>query len=407
MPTRYGRSPWIDQFPKSRVPTYPAHRGPLKIDAAIVGGGLTGCVTAYAFAAAGIKVALFEADVLGRGASGASTGWIAEDPGISFVEVEKLVGARKTRQAWEAWRRAALDFAAVIRRLELKCDLEPRGSLLLATTVEQTARLSREQKSRRAAGFDAVAIKGPAIATEAGVANSLGLRGRDGATINPYRATLGFAAAAAHRGALIFEKSAVRKIGFNRKDAEVFTSAGSFRTRRVVIATAMPTSMLFRSLARHFWFKSSYLALTDPVPAKIRSHLGKRSAVIRDTAVPAHVVRWVDDERLLIAGADGPRPPDRLRETTIVQRTGQLMYELSTIYPDISGIMPAYGWDAPYALSGEGLPYFGAHRNFPHQLLAFGDSSPGVTGAYLASRILLRHYLDEVESSDEAFSFTR
>jgi glycine/D-amino acid oxidase-like deaminating enzyme len=407
MPTRYGRSPWIDQFPKSRVPTYPAHRGPIKVDAVIVGGGLTGCVTAYAFAAAGIKVALFEADALGRGASGASTGWIAEDPGISFVEVEKLVGARKTRQAWEAWRRAALDFASVIRRLELKCDLEPRGSLLLATTAEQTAPLSREQKSRRAAGFDAVTIKGPAIATEAGIANSLGLRGRDGATINPYRATLGFAAAATHRGALIFEKSAVRKIGFNRKDAEVFTSAGSFRTRRVVIATAMPTSMLFRSLARHFWFKSSYLALTDPVPAKIRNRLGKRSAVIRDTAVPSHVVRWVDDERLLIAGADGPRPADRLREKTIVQRTGQLMYELSTIYPDISGIMPAYGWDAPYALSGEGLPYFGAHRNFPHQLLAFGDSSPGVTGAYLASRILLRHYLDEVESSDEAFSFTR
>jgi glycine/D-amino acid oxidase-like deaminating enzyme len=69
--------------------------------------------------------------------------------------------------------------------------------------------------------------------------------------------------------------------------------------------------------------------------------------------------------------------------------------------------MPAYGWDSPYALTGEGLPYFGAHRNFPHQFLAFGDSSPGVTGAYLASRILLRHYLDEVESSDEAFSFTR
>src|SRR5262245_5957583 len=103
MPTRYGRSPWIDRFPKSRIPSYPAHRGPIKVDAAIVGGGLTGCVTAYAFAAAGIKVALFEADALGRGASGASTGWIAADPGTSFVEVENLVGLRKARHAWEAW----------------------------------------------------------------------------------------------------------------------------------------------------------------------------------------------------------------------------------------------------------------------------------------------------------------
>src|SRR5437773_11946590 len=100
MPTRYGRSPWIDQFPKSRLPSYPAHRGPIKVDAAIVGGGLTGCVTAYVFATAGIKVALFEADRLGQGASGGSSGWITEDPGFSFVEAEKLVGLRKARRAW-------------------------------------------------------------------------------------------------------------------------------------------------------------------------------------------------------------------------------------------------------------------------------------------------------------------
>ena len=39
-----------------------AERAPVTddIDVAIVGGGLTGCATAYAFAAAGIRVALFE-----------------------------------------------------------------------------------------------------------------------------------------------------------------------------------------------------------------------------------------------------------------------------------------------------------------------------------------------------------
>src|SRR6476659_145027 len=105
MPTRYGRSPWIDQFPKSRLPSYPAHRGALKVDAVIVGGGLTGCATAYAFAAAGIKVGLFEADRIGRGTSGGSTGWITDDPGVSFAEVEKLVGLRLARHAWQAWRR--------------------------------------------------------------------------------------------------------------------------------------------------------------------------------------------------------------------------------------------------------------------------------------------------------------
>jgi glycine/D-amino acid oxidase-like deaminating enzyme len=83
------------------------------------------------------------------------------------------------------------------------------------------------------------------------------------------------------------------------------------------------------------------------------------------------------------------------------------MYELSTLYPDISGILPDYGWDAPYARTSDGLPYIGPHRNFPHHLFAFGDSSHTITGAYLASRILLRHHLDEPAAADRHFGFTR
>ena len=406
MPTRYGRSPWVDQFPKSRVPTYPKHRGPLKIDVAIVGGGLAGCATAYAFAAAGVKVALFEAGRLGQGGSGASTGWISEDPGVVFADVEKVAGLGAARSAWRAWRRASLDFVALIKRLDIKCRLEPRGSLLVAATPDDAVRLTRDLRSRRAAGLEGSLMSARAILDDTAITASAGIRSPGGATIDPYRATLGLAAAAAHRGAQIFEQSPVKAITFNRKDACVSTAGGAFRVGRVVVATAMPTA-LHASLARHFWMKSTYLALTEPVPAKIRSHLGRRSAVLRDSATPPHVLRWVDDERLLIEGASAGRAAAKSRDKTIVQRTGQLMYELSTYYPDVSGLMPAYGWEAPFALTAVGVPYIGPHRNFPHQLFAFGDSSHGVTGAYLASRILLRHHLGELDAADEAFAFTR
>lgn len=406
MPTRYGRSPWIDLFPKSRVPVYPKHRGPLTIDVAIVGGGLTGCAAAYACAAAGMKVALFEAAQLGRGGSGSSSGWIAQDPGLAFSDVERLVGLRRARHAWQAWRRAALDFTALIRRLDLKCRLESCASLHVASTPEQSVALKREQKMRKAAGLDAVLANAAAVSREVGLAASTGLRTRDDAVIDPYRATLGLAAAAVDRGARIFEGSPVVRIRFTRKHADVSTLGGTARVHRVIVATGMPTP-LFRSLARHFWFKSTYMVLTDPVPGRIRAQLGSRSSVIRDSATSPHVVRWVDDERLLVGGADADAVPSRLREKTIVQRTGQLMYELSTIYPDISGVMPAYGWESSYALTGDGLPYIGPHRNFPHHLFVFGDSSRSITASYLASRILLRYWLNETTPADEAFGFTR
>ena len=128
---------------------------------------------------------------------------------------------------------------------------------------------------------------------------------------------------------------------------------------------------------------------------------------MRDYGNPPHMVRWVGDDRLLVSGADADAPPPRLRDKTIVQRTGQLMYELSTLYPDISGLQPEYGWAADYARSADGLPCIGAHRNFPHHLFAFGDASHSITGAYLASRILVRQHFDEMDPADEVFGFHR
>jgi glycine/D-amino acid oxidase-like deaminating enzyme len=402
--TKYGQSVWVDVFPRSRVAAYPRHRGHLDADVVIVGGGLIGCATAYACAAAGIKAALVEAGRIGRGSTGSSAGWISDDPGVSLVDVEKAVGLRAARTAWQAWRRAALDFGTLIRRLELKCDFKPRPALLVATTPEQATRLERERKALRAAGLARSLVNARRIAAEVGIAGAAGLSSRDGATIDPYRAAVGLAAAAAARGARLLEASPAKRIKFGRRWVDVTTAGGTLRAGRVVIATGTPTS-LFASLARHFWYKSSFLALTDRVPAKVRPQLGRRAMVVRDSATPPHVIRWVDDTRLLISGADSKRLPPRLRDKVIVQRTGQLMYELSTIYPDISGILPAYGWEAPYGRTADGLPLIGPHRNFPRHLFAFGDASQSVTGAHLASRILLRHCLNQLDPADEVFGF--
>ncbi len=369
-----------------------------------MGGGLTGCATAYAFAAHGVGVTLLEAEQIGRGSTGGASGWMADDPGVSFADLERARGRRAARQIFQSWRRAALDFAALTRRLGLKCRLQASTSVLVATRAQQAAWLARERKARVAAGLDAPHLNARALAGDTALAGVGAIRTRDAATLDPYRACLGLGAAARARGATLYERSPVIKIGFNRRTAEVQTDGGSIRTRRVVVATAVPTR-LFGSLARHFWFERSYFALTEPLPARLRQRLGARSAVVRDLATPAHVIRWVDDERLLVAGADMAEPPDRLRAGALVQRTGQLMYQLSTFYPDISGVAPAYGWDAGYARTADGLPFIGPHRNYPHHLFAFGDSSRSVTGAYLASRVLLRRHLGESDRADQLFEF--
>lgn len=404
--TRYDRSPWLDGFPASRVPSHPKYKGDAKTGVVVVGAGLTGCLTAYALAAAGVKVIVLEADRIARGATAFSSGWISEDPNVPFHTVEKAIGLRAARRAWQAWRRSALDFASLLKRLDVKCHLDEHGSVTIAATPDQTTTLRKDLKARKEAGLDAAMLSARALKSELAIDAVAGLRAKAGGSIDPYRAAVGIAAAAADRGAQFFEHSSVRKLTFTRKTLDVVAEGGKIRADRVVIATGLPRT-LFKALARHFWFHTSYFALTDPVPAKIRHALGGRSAVVRDSAQPPHTIRWVDDERILVSGADSELMPPRLREKVIVQRTGQLMYELSTLYPDVSGIQPAFGWAVDYARTEDGLPFIGSHRNYPFHLFAFADSSHSVTGSYLASRMMLRQYSGEMDPADAAFGFHR
>src|SRR5262252_2686806 len=167
--TKYVRSFWLDQFPKSRVPSYLRFRGPRDGVVVIIGGGLTGAATAYALAAAGMKPLVLEAEQLGRGGTAFASGWIADDPGVTFAEIEREDGLRNARRAWQAWRRAALDFSALLRRLDIKCHLESKSAVTAAVTPDDIARLKKDRQARIAAGFETPAVNARAIRGDASI----------------------------------------------------------------------------------------------------------------------------------------------------------------------------------------------------------------------------------------------
>ena len=136
--TIYSRSPWIHQFPKSRVPSFPRYRGNAEADVVIIGGGMTGCAAAYAFAAAGVRATLLDGGKIGQGSSGSASGWLSEDPGVGFAELEQTIGTRGAKRAFQSWRRAALDFASLLRRLDVKCFIEPHPAVTVAVTPERS-----------------------------------------------------------------------------------------------------------------------------------------------------------------------------------------------------------------------------------------------------------------------------
>jgi glycine/D-amino acid oxidase-like deaminating enzyme len=402
---RVAKPLWLDRFPKSRRPDYPPVKGAVDTSVVIVGGGLTGCACAASFAASGIKVVLLEAATIGASATARSSGLIREDFDASFRETAAAHGLRAGRSLWQAMRRASLDFASALRRFGIRCDLTPQDLLHFSRSSDAGRLLRREYQARRDAGLEHSWVTPAAFARETAVASTGAIRTR-GAAIDPYRACIGLAAAAASRGASIHERSAVRRVRARRKDVEVTTGRGTVHADAVIVATEAPIQDL-RALRRHLRPQHSYYVVTEALPAAVRREVGQRTAALRDEAAPPHVLRWLRDDRVLFTGADQGPQPDRARVTALVQRTGQLMYELSTMYPAISGLQPEWSWDSVHHETADGLPYIGLHRNFPRHLFAMGHGRHGAGVAWLAARILLRRYTGEPLKGDELFGFAR
>ena len=405
MRTRYGISPWTDRFPASRVPEYARLRGDHTFDVAIIGAGLTGSVTAYVCAAAGLKTIVLEAERVGRGGSGRSAGLLLPEPGPAFRAIEQAHGLRAARIAFESWRRAALEGAALLRRLNIKCGLEPVIPLVTADRDGENT-LRREFDARSKAGIEATWLPRKLLGKLTVPDAPAAIRMRDAFTLDPYRACLGLAAAAAARRAVICERSRVKKVTFTRKHVDVIAEGGTIRAAKAIVTTGTPT-LEFRQLRRHVKRRENYLVLTEPMPAAMRKQFGARDTTFRDTRNPHRRVHWTDDDRILVAGATQDETPERKRPAVLVQRTGQLMYELLTMFPVISGLMPEYGWELITGETADGLMYIGPHRNYPHHLFALGGAGDSVTGAFLAARMLARAAQDAAEKEDAVWGFTR
>jgi glycine/D-amino acid oxidase-like deaminating enzyme len=394
-------TPWLEA---ARAPSYPKFRGDRPADVVVIGGGLTGCAIAYAAAAAGFDTLLLEASRIGQGSTSRAGGFLSSEPGPSFRDVVAAHGLKNARRVFDAWRRGALDGAALLRRLGINCQLTPRETLVIARGEEER-NLRREFEARRDAGFDVAWQTSRQVSAKMKLDAATAMRVREGATLDPFKACIGLAAAAARAGADCCEQSPVKKVRFTRKYADVITAQGTIRTSHVVVATGSATAE-FKPLRRHFRQRESYFAMTEPVPAVIRRQLGEPGIVLTDAKTPPHRIRWAAGDRLIVSGADQDETPPRTRQAVLLQRTGQLMYQLLTMYPVISGLRPEYGWEVPYGVPADGLMYIGAHRNYPFHHFAVGASG-SVAGAFVASRILLREFQGKAEKADEVFGWNR
>jgi glycine/D-amino acid oxidase-like deaminating enzyme len=382
---RHGRPLWLDQRPPARK--YPQLRSNLDVDVVIVGGGIAGAICAYVFADAGVRVALLEAKMAGRGSTVASTALLMQEPDRDFNDLARRYGRAAARDIWKALARTTRDIAKTIRALEMNVGLCSCDSVYFTRNPAKVKALRTEFAARKAAGLPGRWLSASALYRRTGIRAEAAIATSGNAQVDPIRTCHGFLAAAARRGARIFERSPVRAVTGSRDGVEVRTARGTISAARIVVATGYATRE-FRTLVGRFRMKDTYVVAT-------RRLRGRRAPLMAwDTERPYHYLRWMEDGRLIFGGEDTKHRSAKGSRTRIATARERLLAFLAEIYPELANEKLEYAWEGLFAETPDGLPFIGEHSRFPRHLFALGYGGNGMTASFMAAKTLLFLYQD-------------
>ncbi len=117
---------------RDTLPAYPPLREDLHADAAVVGGGMAGILTAYALHTRGLRVVLLEGSRLASGVTAHTTAKITAQHGRFCERLVHDFGFHLARQYLQANLCAVRQFRALVRQKRIDCGFSDESSFIYA-----------------------------------------------------------------------------------------------------------------------------------------------------------------------------------------------------------------------------------------------------------------------------------
>ena len=220
-------------------------------DVIVIGGGIVGASAAWQLAELGAQVTLLERGALASGATARSQGLLLPP---DHAELRPVFD-----ETIRLYRRLAVE-----TEIDFALDVEPIGTLMLATTDEQLAELRADAGGGVLLDHDEVLREEPALAPH--VAG--GLLYPDGFRTDPGALTAAAATAARAAGATVRTHVEVKRVTRGR----VATDEGTFEAATILLCAGAWTRTLARALGHDVQVRPvrGWLAITAPSAPLLR-----------------------------------------------------------------------------------------------------------------------------------------
>lgn len=376
---------------RTSLDPFPALRGEVRADVAVVGGGYMGLSAALHLAEKGLCVVVLEAHRVGFGASGRNGGQVGSGQRQNQVWLEKTVGRDHAHRLWDMAEDAKSLVKDLIARHAMPVTFNPGVAHACYSDAETRETHAYAEKLARDYGYTQIEpLDRSGIRRLIGSTSFAGGEiDRGAGHIHPLNFAIGLAKAAAAAGARIHEESEVLSLTPGPK-ATLRTAQGQLVADHVILAGNGYIGGLEPGYPSRVMPINNFILATEPLGDRARDVLAEPVAVA-DSNFVVNYWRLSEDNRLLFGGGEsyGYRFPDILRTVRA---------PMLKIYPQLADVKIGHAWGGTLAITMNRMPAL--MRPYPNVLAGSACSGHGVALSTLTGKLLAETVAGNAEGFD-------
>jgi glycine/D-amino acid oxidase-like deaminating enzyme len=381
---------------------YPKLETGLHAPVVILGGGISGALTAFHLVQKNIPCVVLDARSIGLGSTCASTSLLQYEIDVPLHRLARMIGAKNACTAY--WLcRDAIDKLFVVAETTGFKDIERKKSLYYAAFRKDVPGLEEEFRIRKLQEFDITYFNESALFTSTGIRAPAAILSADGAQTDAYAFTHAIHQYNLQKGARVFDRTPVRHIQHKTRSVELTTAEGhKIIARKLVYANGYEVvNYIDKPIVK---LHSTYATVSEPL-SRAKPYW-KDDMLIWNTAHPYLYMRTVAGNRILVGGRDEDFFSPRKRDLLIRAKAKKLTADFRKLFPDISFI-PEFSWTGTFGSTRDGLPFIGRYKKLPNSYFALGFGGNGITFSLIAAEIITALLTGAKYSRRNIFSFDR
>lgn len=375
----------------TEVHKFPALEEDLKVETAIIGGGITGITTAYLLAKEGLQVALFEADSLFNGTTGHTTAKITAQHGLIYNELIQHFGEDKARLYYQANQNAKEHMEEWIKEHNIECDFQKEDAFIYTNADDYIGKIKKE-----AAAYEKLGIEGgltEQIPIDLPHKSAIVMKNQ--AHFHPLHYLAKMVEQLEKLGVQIYENSVASQMEEGTPPTIRFKNGKRVEADYVISASHFPFHDN-RGYFSRLYPERSYVIAAKPVKPVIKG-------MYINAEQPTRSIRpvTIEGEQMLLFGGDGHKAGQGGKELEHYQALEKFAQE----HFNIGEI--AYRWSTQDLVTPDKVPYIGELSEGSKVFVATGFRKWGMTNSHVAAQLIRDLIIDKRNPYKELYTPAR